>query len=595
MRLTPIRIAKLAATLCFAGTLAILPGVTTAQDDPEALLNRAQNELGRGSESVKATFDQIAKIEPNLSQPLRFRYLSLLSTFYSLRDLGAEEVATSRKGLPYAADPNQRAKLLYYLVDGYSRLGGYENALRTMNEGVQLLPTLTEPAAKIDTLQSAVALFESLRAYDEAGVFAQRMIELSTDGNLKPVCLGMGDQIEIAFLQHNRLSVQALLPKAVKTCNDGGLQIIALDIQALDAIDRLHVGGDSSALRDSLGLLGELIKASARSEYNTQLSEAIARFYLANRQPAMAEPYAKSAWQWATDGNSLQLRQQTSETMAAVLRAQGKLAQALDYLDISRTLWEKLLEERSRKDLAYERVKFEKQDQADQIKLLTQINQLLTTERDLQKRNQHSLWLVLLLALTLLCGALAWLMQTRRQRNHYRASSQTDSLTGIGNRSHFIAGALTAFKDTRRSVAVVLLDMDHFKQINDSYSHAVGDWVLKTVSATIADCLRAHDLFGRLGGEEFAICLPNTEAQEAAALAERCRSAIEAIDSSVSGLQFSITASFGVAVRPALGEASFEEMLAAADHALYRAKNLGRNRVNLHQTNITANDWKQTA
>ncbi len=575
--------------------LAILPRVTSAQVAPEALLDRVQSELRRGSESVKATFDQIAKIEPTLSQPLKFRYLWLLSTFYSLRDLGAEEVAASRKGLPYAVNPNQRASLLYYLADGYSRLGEYESALRAMNEGVQLLPTLTQLAAKIDTLQSAVALFESLHAYDEAGVFAQRMIELPADRNLKPVCLGMGDQVEIAFLQHNRLPAQALLPKAVKICDDAGLKIIALDMRAMDAVDRLHTGGDATVLRDSLALLDELTKASARSEYNTQLSEAIAKSYLANHQPAMAEPFASRAWQWATDGNSLQLRLQTSETMAAVLHAQGKPAQAFDYLNISRTLWEKLLEERSRKDLAYERVKFEQQDQADQIKLLTQINQLLTTERDLQKRNQHSLWLVLLLAFTLLCGALAWLVQTRRQRNHYRASSQTDSLTGIGNRSHFVAGAMAAFKDTRRSVAVVLLDMDHFKQINDNYSHAIGDWVLKAVSATIADCLRAHDLFGRLGGEEFAICLPNTEIQEAAALAERCRSAIEAIDSSVSGLRFTVTASFGVAVRPALGDASFEETLAAADHALYRAKHLGRNRVALHQENLITNDRKQTA
>jgi len=121
--------------------------------------------------------------------------------------------------------------------------------------------------------------------------------------------------------------------------------------------------------------------------------------------------------------------------------------------------------------------------------------------------------------------------------------------------------------------------MDEFKQINDTYNHATGDWVLKTVSATISHCLRAQDLFGRLGGEEFAICLPNTPEHEAMVLAERCRSAIADIDSAPSGFKFSISASFGIAVRPPNGRASFEETLAAADQALYRAKHLGRNRI----------------
>ncbi|MBV8666957.1 MAG: diguanylate cyclase [Burkholderiaceae bacterium] len=591
---TPTWVIHVVATLCVAATLDGFPFIAQAQTAPDTLLNRVYEELPRGSESAKVTFDQIAKIEPTLSQAQRFRYLKLLSVFYGLQDMAAEEVATSRKALQYAANENQRAGLLYFLVDGYSRLGEYENALRAMNEGVLLLPKLTELQPKAEILQSAIALYESLHAYDEAGVFAQRMIDLP-DGDTKSACMGMADQIEITYLQHDGSRLRALRQQAIKICNDRGFKIIALNIQALDTIDRLRSNGGTNALKESLLLLNGLTQASARSDYNTQLAEAIAKSYLSFHQPALAEPYANHAWQWAKEGNSLQLQQQTSETMAAVLRAQGKLAEALNYLDISHTLWEKLLEERSRKDLAYERVKFEQQDQADQIKLLTQINQLLTSERDLEKRNKHSLWLVLLLALMLLGGALAWLVQTRRQRNQYRTSAQIDSLTEISNRSHFVDGALATFKDTRRSVAVVLFDMDHFKQINDNYSHAIGDWTLKAVSATIKECLRAHDMFGRLGGEEFAICLPNTEEREALALAERCRSAIEAIDSSDSGLHFDITASFGVAVRPALGSACFEDTLAAADHALYRAKRLGRNRVVAHQESTLVTNEEQVA
>ena len=265
--------------------------------------------------------------------------------------------------------------------------------------------------------------------------------------------------------------------------------------------------------------------------------------------------------------------------MAKIMRAQGKLEQALTYLDISQSLWEKLLEERSHKDMAYQRVKFQTQDQSNQLKMLGQINTLLTSERELQERYKHILELLVAVTALLLAFVSVWLMRTWRQKNDYRTFSQVDGLTKVSNRSHLLACATEAFKDARGSIAVVLFDMDEFKQINDTFNHATGDWVLKAVSDTIAHCLRADDLFGRVGGEEFAICLPNTPEQEAMVLAERCRSAIAAIDSAPSGFNFSITASFGIAVRPPNGTANFEATLAAADQVLYRAKHRGRNRI----------------
>jgi diguanylate cyclase (GGDEF)-like protein len=344
-------------------------------------------------------------------------------------------------------------------------------------------------------------------------------------------------------------------------------------------VDRLDAGEDPTILRDSLGLLSELTKAYERSDYNIQLADAIARRFLAIGQLTQAELYGKRAMQWADSGNAILLRRQTSETMAKIMRAQGRLEQALTYLDISQSLWEKLLDERSHKDMAYQRMKFQTQDQSNQLKMLGQINTLLTSERELQERNKHILELLVAVTALLLAFVSVWLMRTWRQKNDYRTFSQVDGLTKVSNRSHLLACASEAFKDARGSIAVVLFDMDEFKQINDTYNHATGDWVLKTVGATISRCLRADDLFGRVGGEEFAICLPNTPEEEAMVLAERCRSAIAAIDSAPSGYNFSITASFGIAVRPPGGGANFEATLAAADQVLYRAKHLGRNRI----------------
>ena len=125
--------------------------------------------------------------------------------------------------------------------------------------------------------------------------------------------------------------------------------------------------------------------------------------------------------------------------------------------------------------------------------------------------------------------------------------------------------------------------MDSFKKINDTFGHATGDWVLKTVCHTVKAQLRKTEVIGRLGGEEFAICLPTYLEEEVKALAERCRAAIEAIDTNPSGFSFLITASFGIATRGNGGSCSFEETLAAADKALYFSKNEGRNRVSAYQ------------
>ena len=192
--------------------------------------------------------------------------------------------------------------------------------------------------------------------------------------------------------------------------------------------------------------------------------------------------------------------------------------------------------------------------------------------------------MVLLLTLGLVAFVIlgAWLIKTLKQRSVFRLSAQIDGLTQISNRAHFTACGQLEFSDVNGTVSLILFDMDLFKRINDSYGHPAGDWVLKTVCETVKSQLRRADIFGRLGGEEFALCLPATGKEEALALAERCRAAIVAIDTAPSGFSFILSASFGIASRSVDAELTFEEALAAADKALYLSKTEGRNRVSVY-------------
>ncbi len=167
--------------------------------------------------------------------------------------------------------------------------------------------------------------------------------------------------------------------------------------------------------------------------------------------------------------------------------------------------------------------------------------------------------------------------QIRLERNLAEISerSLTDPLTGLRNRRAFRDDLEEAVRRTGgggRPVALVLLDVDAFKPFNDAYGHPAGDDVLAGVASVFADRVRSTDVVARIGGDEFAVILPNTDQEGGFVLAERLRRAVER--SGVSAAQ--ITVSAGVAAIPPAG-ADAEELLAAADRALYAAKARGRN------------------
>jgi diguanylate cyclase (GGDEF)-like protein len=162
----------------------------------------------------------------------------------------------------------------------------------------------------------------------------------------------------------------------------------------------------------------------------------------------------------------------------------------------------------------------------------------------------------------------------------YQEAALLDPLTGVGNRRGFDAEAKRMLARARRdgtSTALLLLDLDHFKALNDRFGHLAGDRALKAFARTVAAELREGDLLGRLGGEEFAVALADCRTDQAARLAERIRRATAALALSEGGAEIRLTVSIGVASLRAAE--SLDALLTKADAALYRAKAGGRDRV----------------
>ncbi|MFY2559238.1 diguanylate cyclase [Corallococcus terminator] len=162
--------------------------------------------------------------------------------------------------------------------------------------------------------------------------------------------------------------------------------------------------------------------------------------------------------------------------------------------------------------------------------------------------------------------------------------SSTDGLTGVHNHRHFQERLREEFRRAQRyddPLALILLDLDHFKQVNDRHGHTTGDGVLREVAATLQGSVRETDLVARYGGEEFAVLLPRTHLTGALSVAERVRRDLATLRVGPDGA-LQVTASLGVSSFPHRTVLSPEQLLLTADEALYRAKDEGRDRICLH-------------
>lgn len=550
----------------------------------DSLLAETAIYLKTAPEKISIPLEKLQKLESSFDAEQKEKYYLLLASSLAFRGEYRKVADLIKSRISQVKVPDARADLLYLLSMAYTNLGEYEAAIVAMNEGVILLPKLTKPESKVRTLDAAISLFNSLHSYDEAMRYAVRMYGVDPDD--KPGvgrCLSLTNQTEINFFKGDSQNGRALLGEAVDVCDKQGRKMISLISKTYNAIDLINTGESDLGIKSGLLLLNEFVNASPTVKYRTELEEAIARGYLKKGNLVLADRYGSQAYERAKFQNLLQLQEKTSETMAKIKRALGQSDSAMDYFEINLALKKKVLDDQLQKNLAYQRVKFDTQDKANQLVLAEQKNKTLEVEKTLQQGKNQNLLLLITLSLVLLTIVGGWLLRTLRQKNIFKVSSQIDGLTQISNRTFFIESAKQAFKNPANSVTLILFDMDHFKSINDTFGHSTGDWVLRTVCNVVKSQLRPTDLFGRLGGEEFAICLTNLSEPGVLALAERCRAGVAAIDTKPSGSQFLISASFGLATHGVRGNTSFEDILAAADKALYFSKNGGRNLVSVFQ------------
>ncbi len=180
-------------------------------------------------------------------------------------------------------------------------------------------------------------------------------------------------------------------------------------------------------------------------------------------------------------------------------------------------------------------------------------------------------------------------LQLKGLRDSLRAKNEilerlvrVDALTAVANRLHLGESLRREFSRGQRHgtpFSLAILDVDHFKAVNDTHGHQVGDKVLREIALRLRKAVRAHDLVARYGGEEFALLLPQTASQEATLVVERCRRLVAATPFADGDQSLQITVSAGVSSYPSSGAETEDELMRQADQALYEAKRAGRDRL----------------
>jgi diguanylate cyclase (GGDEF)-like protein len=447
--------------------------------------------------------------------------------------------------------------------------GAMADALRSLNAAYKIAEETGDENERLEVLSNIANVYadEKVAQYDRAIEYYRQLLDAYTR---------LGRQEEIGNTLFN-------LGSTFNTKGDYDAAELHFR-RALDAFQKIDSASDVAYTKRSLALT--LTRNGRAAEALPLLDDAIAFYERSHEEEeaVLAHQYRGIAYRglhrstealqdldvarrFYERANNVRFLEKNAEETALVYEELGDWKNAYETKSRHADLQQKLAETRRDELASRLRVEFdtEKKDQE---------NRALARENALQLAVS-----ALTASLAAALAILFWrqVVNTRRMR----AMAMTDELTRLPNRRHILTVAEIAVASAKREkqpVAVVVIDIDCFKQINDTYGHAAGDTVLQTVARTCRLELRGGDQIGRIGGEEFLIVLQATTSAQAREIAERLRAAVEQIDLPSIAPDLRVTISLGVHV---VKEHDINAAIAAADALLYRAKELGRNRVEM--------------
>lgn len=581
----------------------------SARVDPELSKHQAESAL------------ELLRRDPNAD--LEIRAHLLLCDYYSERDQAAagQQIAAATALLPQATRPglragvldcqgetlqtlgeNGQARLLYdqaaaiavqtgdsqmlaevLFSSGYLRglRGEYATGLNELRRAQSLFEQLQMPQHALAALDSIAITYNRMGDYTEAAHLFERALEAQHKAGLK-----RDEMVTLNNLGRAQENLQQW--DAARTAFAGSLELSkqldyirgqAYALRGLAAI--ANAQGNPSSAMTLLDRASELQRRTpdARLLAQIELARGIALHQL-NRLKESAAILGQALTVFR-QADSLGELTPTYDELAAVDADLGNWRDAFEYRTLAQSTATRLL--RDQLDQRFETLKVEFDTAAKE-----QENELLTRENEANQKalaqqvRAGNLRAAVVVLAALLLAVLVWLaVHQRRSTLRLRALAMTDELTSVPNRRAVLALLAQLLRRSHTPTSILIMDIDHFKSINDRHGHLIGDETLRAITANLREAVAEPGLFGRLGGEEFAAVLPATDLEQAITIAERLRERVMRIDLSRWLGDRRITVSIGVATSVPTRD-SISVMLRRADAALYAAKDAGRNCVRTH-------------
>lgn len=475
-------------------------------------------------------------------------YVHILAGQYAR---SGEESMQALELLRQAPDPALEIEVRRNLTWSLSRIGELERAMVYALPALELAREQGDRQREAEMLDAIGAIYSEAGENEQANEYSTRALDLFRElGDRRGEAIMLNNvgcyYLELGEFQRAVDSANACLQLAHAS------NFTALSIAALSTAGEAYLGLGQTAR--AIELLDECLELAREHHLDTDRVYALLTLghaYLDCGSPERAVAYLKGALAGAQENGLRTMEYKCHALLAAAFERQKDYRAALHHYQLFHTIRESILYKSSRR-----------------LHSLPALTGLAVAQRDLERYYRETLNLQ------------AEIEQHKRTEETLHDLATRDPLTNVWNRRHFLSLAEDALRACGADcpVSMVLFDLDHFKAINDTFGHTVGDQVLQTVARLVRDNLRDQDVIGRFGGEEFILLLPNTARGQAGRLAERLRALVHTQVTIAPGISTRVSISLGVAQAPGDGANSILNVIQQADEALYRAKRRGRNR-----------------
>jgi diguanylate cyclase (GGDEF)-like protein len=546
--------------------------------EPGAFLDQTESLRIKDHPQFMRRLTQIHRESPTLTaaEQWHLRYLDALEDSLEGRFSAAEQPL--RDVIAHAGDPLLATKASALLMNNLAVTRRYEDAFTLANQLTLDLPRIHDLTVRSQVL-SYLSQVMNLAGQTELAIRYARMLENSIPPGMN-ACSPQSKLLAALWSAKRLTSASPELQQTIDMCTAAQQPIMVTMTQLV--LGTLYL--EEHKPTKALSLLDRIAPAIRTNHYyphtlSAQAQRAQAYEQLGEDENARKAALAALAMAGPQDTNDY-LRD-AYEVLYRVAKRHGNTALALGYYEHFVTQNSSSLDDAAAQALAYQTVQQQLLTRKMEAEALGKQNNILRLQRTLDARAAETSRLSILLLLLALASIVLWLYRLKRSQMRFKRLSHHDSLTGIFNHQHFIHEAdrvLRLLEKKLSPACLVAIDLDHFKQVNDTYGHATGDAVLRRTVTLCQQQLRPTDVFGRLGGEEFGILLHDCSREQGMEVANRIRTAIEAAPMEWLAHRVPVSASVGLTSTDTSGY-ELQRLCVEADAALYRAKRAGRNRV----------------